>query len=119
MIENNFNVEFSSGEQFDVCTDSEITIYGSQDHTKLRNRNIPNQHTISAITGLEKQVYTYVHKQKSPSNRWEIQHDLDKFPSVTVVDSAGSVVVGDIDYINNNKVVLTFIGGFSGTAYLN
>lgn len=57
--------------------------------------------------------------QTVPSSRWEIEHQLDKFPSVTIVDSAGSVVVGDIEYIDSDNVVITFQSAFAGKAYLN
>ena len=57
--------------------------------------------------------------QMAPASQWEISHPLDKFPSVTVVDSGGSVVIGDILYIDNSSIVITFTGAFSGTAYLN
>lgn len=62
---------------------------------------------------------TYIHHQTVASGVWTIEHDLDRYPSVTVVDSAGSVVIGDVQYINRNEIILTFQGAFSGTAYLN
>lgn len=62
---------------------------------------------------------TYVHIQSSAASVWQINHGLNKYPSVTVVDSAGSVVVGEVVYNNTNKVTITFIGSFSGKAYLN
>ncbi len=62
---------------------------------------------------------TYVHEQAQVSDVWTITHDLDKHPSVTVVDSAGTVVVGDVQYIDNSNIIITFNGAFSGTAYLN
>lgn len=62
---------------------------------------------------------TYVHKQTVASNQWLIKHDLGKFPSVSVVDSANSIVIGDVTYIDNNNVVVKFNGMFSGKAYLN
>ena len=57
--------------------------------------------------------------QSSASAQWVIQHDLGKNPSVSVVDSAGSLVVGEVSYINNNNLIITFISAFSGKAYLN
>jgi hypothetical protein len=60
----------------------------------------------------------FVFSQLTPSDEWVITHDLDGFPSVTVVDSAGSVVVGNIQYNDTETVTLTFSGGFSGKAYL-
>lgn len=64
-------------------------------------------------------VATYIHTQSSAAKEWVITHSLNKFPSVTVVDSAGDVVCGDITYINANSVKITFSAGFSGKAYLN
>ena len=46
-------------------------------------------------------------------------HNLDKYPSVTVVDSGGTVVVGSIDYNDKNNCTCTFSAPFSGQAYLN
>jgi hypothetical protein len=48
-----------------------------------------------------------------------ITHNLGKYPSVTVVDSAGTWVVGGVTYVSLNVVQLTFSAPFSGTAYLN
>lgn len=61
----------------------------------------------------------YTYTQAVPSAVWTIAHGLGRHPSVTVVDSAHSVVVGDVSYPDLNTVVLTFSGGFSGQAYLN
>jgi hypothetical protein len=62
---------------------------------------------------------TYTHTQTSSSATWTITHNLNCFPSVTVVDSAGSVVVGDVVYISANVVSVTFVAAFGGKAYLN
>ena len=61
----------------------------------------------------------YKHVQGASSATWTIAHNLDKFPSVTVKDSAGSIVIGEIEYNDTNNVTLTFSGAFSGEAYLN
>ena len=61
----------------------------------------------------------YVFTQGTPSDIWEIPHNLNKYPSVDVVDSAGTHVVGDIEYIDVNNLTVTFSGGFAGKAYLN
>ncbi len=50
---------------------------------------------------------------------WNITHNLGKFPSVSVADSAGSLVIGQVDYIDENSLILTFISAFAGVAYLN
>ena len=50
---------------------------------------------------------------------WTIQHNLGKYPSVSVADSAGTEVVGDVQYIDKNKLSVVFTAPFSGKAYLN
>ena len=62
---------------------------------------------------------TFVYNQATSSDVWEIEHNLDKYPSVTVVDSGGSVVVGEIVYIDKNNIRITFASAFSGKAYFN
>lgn len=62
---------------------------------------------------------TFVFVQDTPSDRWEIVHNLGKRPSITVVDSAGTVVMGEYEYTDENTVICTFSGAFSGECYLN
>ena len=61
----------------------------------------------------------YVHIQSVPSAVWNITHGLGFTPNITVVDTAGTVVEGSYNYPNSSTVVLTFIGAFSGRAYLS
>jgi hypothetical protein len=62
---------------------------------------------------------TYVFTQIVPNTTWSITHNLNKFPSVTIVDSAGTVVIGDVTHINNDQLTVTFNSAFAGKAYLN
>ena len=62
---------------------------------------------------------SFVYEQALASNRWEVNHKLGRFPSVTVVDSAGTTVEGDIQYTDNNNVVIEFSAPFTGKAYLS
>lgn len=61
----------------------------------------------------------YVFNQATPSATWVITHPLAYYPSVTVVDSAGSVVEGDLKYTSATSLTVSFSGAFSGTAYLS
>lgn len=61
----------------------------------------------------------HTHRQDEASDVWTIDHGLGKFPSVTVVDSCGNVVVGDVTYTSLNQLTVTFNAVFSGKAYLN
>ncbi len=62
---------------------------------------------------------SYPHIQAVPAADWIINHGLGRYPSVTVVDSAGSTVLGNVEYISANHVIVHFIGAFCGAAYLN
>ena len=60
----------------------------------------------------------YVHTQIAASTVWEITHSLNKYPTVTIIDSGGSIVIGEVDYIDQNRVTVTFSVTMSGTASL-
>ena len=62
---------------------------------------------------------TFVYNQAVPATTWTVQHGLNKFPSITVVDSAKTVVIGDYIYVDNNNVILEFSAPFAGKAYFN
>lgn len=62
---------------------------------------------------------TFIFEQGVASDEWTITHNLDNYPSVTVVDSAGSVVIGDVFYVSNAQIILEFDAPFAGKAYLN
>jgi len=62
---------------------------------------------------------TFIFTQGAPSTTWNITHNLGKFPSITVIDTGNTVVVGEYNYTSNTNVILTFSAGFAGKAYLN
>ena len=62
---------------------------------------------------------TYIHKQTMAASIWDINHNLDKYPAVSVVDSAGTQVYGDVQYIDSNHLLIIFTSEFGGKAYLN
>jgi hypothetical protein len=61
----------------------------------------------------------YIHNQIIGSAVWSINHNLNKFPGVIVTDSGNNVIVGDIQYVDLNNVIVSFTGSFSGKAYLS
>lgn len=62
---------------------------------------------------------SYIHNQSVPSDTWTIIHGLRFIPSITVVDSAGTVVEGSYNYPDENTIIASFSGAFSGKAYLS
>jgi hypothetical protein len=61
----------------------------------------------------------YVHTQTIAADVWDIAHNLGKRASVMIVTSAGDVVEGDIHYVDDNNVQLSFGAPFGGFCYLN
>ncbi len=63
---------------------------------------------------------TFEFEQGIASDTWVIEHNLNKKPSVNVVDSSGSVQVpNEIIYDTSNKVTVLFLAAFKGKAFLN
>lgn len=48
-----------------------------------------------------------------------VTHNLGKKPAVSIYDSAGDEVTGDIEYTSNNQLTVTFSSAFTGTIILN
>lgn len=61
----------------------------------------------------------YLHSQASPSATWVINHNLGKFASVNVVDTANDEIIGDVRYNGINQITITFSTPVSGSAYIN
>ena len=85
---------------------------------------IPNITTIVdpadiIIRDIEFPAVAFAHTQGVSSNSWTIVHNLNFYPNVTVIDSSGTVVEGEILYISTNSLIVTFSGAFSGKAYLS
>ncbi len=71
--------------------------------------------TISSGVGDKNFVFT----QAVAANPWTIQHNLNKFPSCTMVLSTGQQGYGDVTFIDENNLTITFAGAESGKAYIN
>ena len=80
---------------------------------------LDGKHASEFVLKTEFNISTFTHNQLSPEKEWNVVHNLNRFPTVTVVDSGGSVVLGDVQYIDENQIKIVFTTGFSGKAYLN
>lgn len=61
----------------------------------------------------------YVHEQIQASNEWSVNHKLKKYPSVSIIDSAGTNVIGEVTYLDENSLRINFSSIMSGKAFLN
>lgn len=62
---------------------------------------------------------TFVYEQGIASDVWVITHNLNKHPSITLVDSAGTVFKAKEEYNSANQVTVYLNGATTGKAYLN
>lgn len=74
---------------------------------------------MSRAIGILNHDHSFIHDQGVALAIWTITHNLNRRPSMTIVDSAGTVVEGNKFYVNNNIVIITFNAPFTGKAYLN
>jgi hypothetical protein len=61
----------------------------------------------------------YTHVQSVASSTWNVTHNLNKYPSVTAALSTGQKGYGDVTYIDENNLTITFASAESGKAYMN
>ena len=117
---NNTGIEIKSGE---------IYLLKTEDNKYLITNKGKGEYGIDSepltTTNIEK-IYResiddkyFVYEQNIPSEEWNINHNLNKKPSVTVEDSTGRVVGVEVEYIDNNNLIIRVNGAFSGKAYLN
>lgn len=48
-----------------------------------------------------------------------VTHNLGKKPAVTILDTAGDEVVGEINHVSINELTIDFSASFSGSVILN
>ena len=100
------------------------------DHSETNFKTITLTNTVNNGSFIEDKYYGfglfptgsdkhYAHNQGPASATWNINHALNKFPSVTVVLSTGQKGYGDVTYTDANNLTITFTGAESGKAYMN
>lgn len=75
--------------------------------------------TVPGPPGPPSGLFTYIHDQSSLSDVWIITHNNNYYPSVSVVDTGGSVVFPNVEYDSEDQVTISFEAATSGKAYLN
>ena len=94
-----------------------VNVYQDTPNHVIIDQSAPNN-VIVRSTGAAGNTRRHVHAQSSPSEVWVIQHTLGGKPSVTIVDSADTIVIGEVKYDSNTQVTVSFTAAFSGFAYL-
>lgn len=98
-------------------------VSGTKDYEKLRNKpSINGIELIGDKTTLDLKIQedkTFYFEQNEALDTWIIVHNLSKYPAVSVIDSSGSEVIGEVTYDSINQITITFKGAFKGKATLN
>ena len=103
---------------FDILNDTPNTKAGSA-HKIVRVNGSENSLEYVGVDDIITQDLNYTHIQDDPSDEWICEHNLNKYPSVSVLDSAKTEVEGHIKHISKNTTILKFSGSFSGIATFN
>lgn len=61
----------------------------------------------------------YIHNQTTPSDQWTVEHNLNKYPSVSVMLPSGHIGMADVTHIDENNLTITFAGDETGKAIMN
>ena len=101
------NIQIKNGDSINITSPTTASV---------NVKSTSNVTSVSVSRGGDK---NYVHEQSSPSTTWTVNHNLNKRVAVSVVDSAGTVIICDVRYVSDNQVVLTFDAATSGNAYAN
>lgn len=64
-------------------------------------------------------IKTFVFEQGIASDTWVIHHNLNKKPSVVLVDSTDTEFIAQVEYNDNNTLTVYLNGATKGKAYLN
>jgi hypothetical protein len=94
-----------------------VNVFQDTPNRVLVDDDLPNVVVVRS-TLAQSNTRRHVHTQGSASTDWVITHTLGGKPSVTVVDSADTLVIGEVKYDSNTQVTISFTSAFSGFAYL-
>ena len=108
-------------EQYSEITPKEKELYLTPDTTEQDIASAIQDHNSNPLSHADIRALTdtFIHEQGVASAVWTVQHNLNKYPSVTVVDSSGNELMTEIEYVDTNTVQITMNGASKGRAYLN
>lgn len=102
----------------DATTPNPVNVYQDEANVVLVEQDAPNNVIIRSTSASAATTRRYVHTQGSASDTWVITHSLGGYPSVTIVDTSRTHVVGEVQYDSTTQITVSFTAAFSGYAYL-
>ena len=95
-----------------------VTIQQGGSNSVSLTNSTPMSVTVSRVAVGSGDLH-YTHTQSNATDQWVITHNLNKHPSVAVVDSGGNIVITEVRYDSANRLTVLFNSAESGKAYLN
>ena len=71
---------------------------------------------------LKKAINTFGYRAftiAEPASIWNIQHNLNRNPSVTITDENENIIYGEVNYVDKNNLQLNFNANITGKIFLN
>jgi hypothetical protein len=133
-------MDYIVGSQILISKQNEVSIFGhfiidsytindpDDDFYTLNLTNIAGSGNLVQLQYYDIAVFTlsdlvkdknFVFSQAAATSTWTVQHNLNKFPSCTMVLSTGQQGYGDVTFIDENNLTITFASAESGKAYIN
>lgn len=78
------------------------------------NQQVPQQNIPQNIKDKN-----YVHIQNTTDSLWTVNHNLGKYPSIEVTDSAGSSISANVQHTDLNTAIVVLAFALSGRAFCN
>lgn len=107
--------------KIEIKNGTSVSVVAPQQSTT--NISVPKQSTtnvtISGVKSSGVSDKTYVFTEDSAMISWAVEHNLNKKPSVSIVDSGDNLIVAEVVYVDNNNLTINFGFPTSGKAYLN
>ena len=74
---------------------------------------------INPNAGHRDKNFVYIQSPQNPQPQWQVQHNLNKFPSCTVALDSGQQGFADVTFVDENNLTINFAGSESGKAFIN
>ncbi len=107
-------IEISSGQSVSIKSVSTTT---SSIKVKEPSTTVSVTGVIASTSASGDKTFTFT--QSSASATWNINHNLGKKPSVSIADSADTLIHGAVSYTDLNNLTISLSAPTSGSAYLN
>lgn len=121
-IKDGIQREFSCAawEMMDSTNSGYSLVYQDCGNESMQNgaHQVPYAYGFSEVQDIRGDKH-YTHNQGTAATTWNVTHNLGKYPSVKIVDSADNEFEGDIHHINENELQIFFNSPFGGKAFIN